>query len=761
MLHLRLTIFLFLTVLFTRIAIGQCELSLKGRVVDNHHDEGLEFATVFIEELNLASVATEDGTYKFNNLCLGKYHISISHVGCQSIRLFIDLSKDSIINFQLEHHSFLLEEVAVISESSKYGLSLNQSNINGEMLQSLQGQDLGQITSRVPGVNILTSGYTISKPMINGLTGNRIVLLNNGVPLESQQWGNDHAPEIDPFTAQSIKVIKGSAAVKYGINAMAGVIVTESAPIPDDPHPHVDLTSLFNSNGRKFVENIALQGSSKWTKYKLIGTYKKSGDLSTPSYLLANTGSKEYHLATHFTNNPQAKWYRSLYASTYNTKLGILRGAHISNTTDLEEAIQRTIPFFTSDTFTYRIGAPSQQVGHHMVKLENKVTLQNGRVLNLDVAAQQNIRREFDVRRGNQSNRPVLHLDLKSIWLDAAFTKIKESHKAQFGIQNKYVNNINIQGTGVSPILPNYVQNSISTYFSASKNFKAIDIEAGGRLEYQYLNSIAADIDGGNGYNQAYSIGLNYNSDKAFSSKINIGYINRQPFVNELYSNGLHQGLAAIEEGNRNLGKEQSLKYILESKWKISSHVNFTATAFYHQFSNYIYLAPSKELRLTIRGAYPVFQYNQVDANLLGADAMVSVEVQHKLELLGKISYNRGSIQGGLPLVFIPPGSAQFNINYLLQNLFSLKEVKIAGEMIHVAKQNRLVIGQDYTDSPPAYTLFNLGVTSKTKLFDKEVKFHIGVDNVFNSTYRNYLNRFRYFADELGRNIFLKINLNI
>jgi iron complex outermembrane recepter protein len=762
MLHLKNYITILITLGYISLNIyGQCNHTISGKVIDKHHAEGLEYATLYLEEANVGTEADEQGNYQFSKLCSGRYHLIISHIGCQTERRYLELLRDTSIDIQLEHHSFMLEDVAIIGINSRYGISSNQYKITGELLQSYQGKDMGQIVSATPGVNLLRSGYTINKPMINGLTGSRIILANQGIPLESQQWGNDHAPEIDPFTAQTITVIKGSAAVKYGINAMGGIIITESLPIQNDPHPHFGITSMYHTNGKKWVENITVEGSSKLLKYRMIGTFKKSGDLSTPTYLLTNTGSQEYNFATLFTNDNNSKWYRSLYASTFNTTLGILRGAHITNTTDLKEAISRKIPFNTSDTFTYHISAPSQEVNHHMLKFENRFKLTENRTINIDLAMQQNIRREFDIRRGNQSNRPILHLNLRNIWADAAYTALSENTKIQWGLQNKYTYNQNVSGTGVTPILPNYVQNNLSTYGHINHTIQKISIEGSSRFEYQYLNSFIGQKGGGNGYNLANSIGLNYNQGHIFTSKLNVGYINRLPFVNELYSNGLHQGLAAIEEGNPTLTREKSWKYIWENKWNISESINLSAVAFYHKFSNYIYLVPFSELRLTVRGAYPVFQYRQEDASLLGTDIMINMEVSHNVELIGKYSHIRGSNSRSMPLVFIPPKSGDLRLNYLLRKIGSLKDVKLSGEIQHVAKQNRLVTGQDYTDSPAAYTLLNLSLASVTKLFEKEVKVQAGVDNLFNTTYRNYLNRFRYFADELGRNINFKINVNI
>jgi iron complex outermembrane recepter protein len=754
------------SLLFSQV---DCKINIEGRIIDNHHEEeGLEYATVFIEELGRGVEADIDGKYKILGLCPGNYHLISSHVGCETKKTYISITKDTIINFLLEHHTNLLDEISISEVKSKAGISLFQYTINGQTLNNLQGKDLAQIASYVPGVSILKTGSGISKPIINGLSSNRIAIVNQGIPLESQQWGNDHAPEIDVFQAQSISVIKGSAAVKYGVNAMAGVIIIESNRIDDDPHVHGDFTNIYQTNGRGISSNLKLEQKTKFLKYRCSANFKKKGDASSPNYYLTNTGISEWNLSSYLTNDDlKSKWQRSFYTSYFKTNIAILRSSHIGNLTDLQEAYKRTIPFFTNNTFSYQINNPRQDVGHFLAKFQNKYFIKESISLHLDASFQNNIRKEFDIRRGNRSDRPILNMALNNGWVDAYMNLESAKFKTQIGLQNKITQNTNVVGTGVSPLIPNYLQTTNSIYLSSNTDLKIFKVEAGLRLDIQKLK--VKYIENGQlvsnehaGSNYCANIGLLRKFSESYQLKLNVGYVRRLPFVNELYSGGLHQGLASIEQGNKFLKNEVALKIITDHKINFSEHSQLNLSMYYHRFNGYIYLRPQLEPRLTIRGAFPVFNYAQEDALLKGLDFVYSQEIFHKHEWMIKASLiDAKNIDTKENLVFIPPMMVSTGFNYKWATLVKLKNVVANINVAYTGKKNNISIEDDIVPSPAAYTLINLSLGADTKLFGKETNFSISVDNLLDTEYRDYLNRLRYFSADVGRNINIKCKFNL
>jgi iron complex outermembrane recepter protein len=743
-----------------------CSLTLKGIVQDEHQDERLEFANVYIEELQNNVVCDKNGMFQFDSICIGEFHFIVSHLGCESKRFFIDIQGDTSLTFLLEHHSNMLNEVVVKEQIGKAGAGLNHYVISGNTLQAMAGKDIAQIAGLIPGVQILKSGGALNKPIINGLFSNRIQILNQGIPQEGQQWGNDHAPEIDAFTSQKLSVIKGSAAVKYGVNAMAGVLILQSIPVKNDPHIHGHFLNLYNSNGHGIINNLTFEQQKKHFRYRVIATSKNLGDSKTPNYFLTNTGSNEKNIAALFTNSNSAKWSKSLYVSTFNSNIGILRGAHIGNVTDLKEAINRKQPFFTNPSFSYKINAPRQAVNHHLIKFENKYLLSEKAFLSLDVAQQWNLRKEYDIRRNNRDSIPSLNLRLMSNWIQVAYLKEWSNFQLETGFQNKLVSNRNVEGTGILPLLPNYTLFYPSYFISSFLKVNKNTFESGIRYEYQRLAVATIDLLSTvrqiktNYTNLAANIGFHREITDHFIFKSNIALVKRGPQVHELFSNGLHQGLASIEEGNENLNPETSIKWNMDLKFNIMQENQLTISPFYHYVKDYIFLAPTTDLRLTIRGAFPLFKYRQTDAVIKGIDLMYNQSIHHAFDVNVKMSFTQGidkaTEQG---LIYIPPFNGGLGMSYTKNKIGKFDDIKLSTEYNFMSRQTIASSDQDLLPAPDAYSLFNAGISVRQKLKKIELLYSLQAENIFNKTYRNYLNRLRYFSDDLGRNILFKIQL--
>jgi iron complex outermembrane receptor protein len=204
-----------------------CTLSISGIIQDVDNNQTLPGATVLIKEINKTTTSEKSGAFNFNGICAGNYIIIVTFVGYDSIH--VNLRVDSNIDtlFQLSHRRTTLSNVLVVTER-KQDISTNaKSELASQQLFQTLGQTLGESLKGLPGLNSIQTGPSISKPVIHGLHSNRLLILNNGVRQEGQQWGSEHAPEIDPFIANKITVIKGAASVRYGSDAIVGVILVE------------------------------------------------------------------------------------------------------------------------------------------------------------------------------------------------------------------------------------------------------------------------------------------------------------------------------------------------------------------------------------------------------------------------------------------------------------------------------------------------------------------------------------------------------
>ena len=215
--------------------LNSCQIKCQGHVIDAESKETLIGATVFVKELNIGMATDNNGYFVFNNLCPGKYIIVCEYVGYAKIQDTIKITKSEILSFALKVSSNEINEVVVQAERKKEeGLNtISQIKLEGNELDKTRGQSLGESLKDITGLNSIQTGPAISKPVIHGLHSNRILILNNGVRQEGQQWGQDHAPEIDPFTASEITVIKGPASLRYGSDAIGGVILLDPRKLPD------------------------------------------------------------------------------------------------------------------------------------------------------------------------------------------------------------------------------------------------------------------------------------------------------------------------------------------------------------------------------------------------------------------------------------------------------------------------------------------------------------------------------------------------
>ena len=244
-----------------------------------------------------------------------------------------------------------------------------------------------------------------------------------------------------------------------------------------------------------------------------------------------------------------------------------------------------------------------------------------------------------------------------------------------------------------------------------------------------------------------------------------IGYAMRNPAINELYSNGLHQGVSGIEEGDINLKIEKALKNTLEYKWVPNSNFAFNALAYHQYFSDYIFLNPQEEIRLTIRGAFPVFKYEQTDAQIYGLDLSTQFTVSHSLLGVLKYSFLKGTdTSNDIPLVFMPPNSFYGSLTYRstktvkFTNNFKMEDSEIEVSNRFVFEQKNILEAQDFVAPPSSYYLSGLKLSTNFIFPKYKIRCFVKADNLFNVAYRDYLNRQRYFADDIGRSITVGIN---
>ena len=209
-----------------------CSLVVKGNIslIDSSNSD-LSSASVYFGQINRQIHVEKNGDFIIRNLCPGRFEIRISHVGYKSIDTTLTIRDNTAFGFVLINHTQLLTGVTITSRILKKNeLTIEvKDTLGGIAMEEIRGLSLGESLKNIAGVNSLQSGPNISKPVIHGVYSNRILIVNNGVRQEGQTWGNDHAPEIDPFIATKFSVIKGPASIRYGSDAIGGVVLVDPA----------------------------------------------------------------------------------------------------------------------------------------------------------------------------------------------------------------------------------------------------------------------------------------------------------------------------------------------------------------------------------------------------------------------------------------------------------------------------------------------------------------------------------------------------
>lgn len=753
-----------LLLLGSLISFGQkCSLLLEGKLIDKKTKEAIPFAAVLHKQSGQGCVSEPDGSFHFHDRCPGKQSIIISHIGYVNDTINISLYSDTVINVSLTSNAEWLEGITIESDYHAHDQRYIGASIDSKTISAQSNKNLADMLESIEGVTVLKTGNGISKPIIHGNYGNRVTTVNRGITLSGQQWGNDHGLEVDAYGAEKIQVIKGAGVLAYDGNSIGNVILVDSEVIAPDSLYHGEVNSIFQSNGRGITTNASVEKTSKWASWRVTGTYKKIGDTRAPDYYLTNTGKNEKNLSLQLNKSFFKKWYNELYASTFNTEIGILRGSHVSNVSDLEEAIGRDVPFFTSDTFSYSIEAPWQKVNHNLIKYEMKYFTKAYSYFSFKYGWQKDKRNEYDVRRGNRSDIPALSLTMINHAVAASYVHhFHSGHTLSAGYQFNYIDNTNNPETGILPLIPDYISASNSLYVIIEKDKNKWGFDLGLRYNFRNFNVAAISqelprvIERHNKEysNLAVAGSLKYVWKEGWTAKFNINFAQRSPEVNELYSNGLHQGVAAIEEGNPDLNSENNFKTLVSVDWNEFKDWHIQLVAYVQVVDNYIFLEPQEEYRLTIRGAYPVYRYNQAQVVIYGSDFSVEYDITENLNINFSYAIVRGENKSeGNYLINMPSDQLKLDLSYNFKN-----GDKWGGSMVslfssYTLKQWRLKDDQDFMPAPNAY--FLLGIQAGTNLYftKNHLSFNLRIENMLNTRYRNYLNRMRYFADDLGINV--------
>ena len=734
----------------SQFALSQIKLS--GVVLDSATQKPLTNAFVKLGAHKV--IADANGNFSVTQPTAGTHTLNITHIGCDPLSLPLFLVNDTFITIFLPHHLHAFEEIITYAHNSREPDARLIQTISSKKLEQLAAVSLSDALINTNGISFLRTGSTIAKPIINGMHSNRISVLNDESKQEGQQWGSEHAPEIDPLSAGSIEIIKGASTLRYGGDAMGGVIRILPPSFRDTSYTEIALLAKVETNPKGGLVGLKLErynGKSRLGQ-RAVFNVKRNGDAQAASYTLSNTGfeqlSGSYYGLLKKGNNDF-----SFTSSAFVQRLGILAASHIGNLTDLNRALSSDTPLINLP-FSYNILAPSQRIQHYTgkIKWENKSDKLG--LVSSTYTIQNNHRQEFDNHNGDLN--AALDLNLWTQQLHLSVDNHLEDIRWQYGAMGEWQQNT-FKGRY---FIPNYLRYKAGLFAIATLEQDAYLIETGLRYDVQHTTSYRYEKDILN-TNQFQFSGLSANVSgwRRIHQDVRIHLSAatrfRSPDINELFSNGLHHGSASLEFGNLQLKQERA--YSLNAALNYNHNkLRFQVEPYLHYFNNYIYLKPTGETQLSIRGAFPVFTYIQTDASYAGTDITIkyqlathwTTELDGAL-LLVKNQRNQTFIYG------IPAQRTTAKLKYTFDGL-SLKNAYWTVSSSYNAKQNRIETNEDFADSPAAYTLLNTELGGQYQ--DTLLHVSLGVNNILNTSYRDYMNRYRYYADDVGISIFLILN---
>jgi len=783
--------------LFCNHVYGQVTFSLTGSVVDERNHP-LAGATVFLLPAGKGMTTNSQGRFNIAGLAAGIYTIEISFIGYKPLTDTIRIDTNATYRAQLPVSPQILQEVVVTENLAlkKKETSFNIEIVNNDYLKQNLGGSLMKSLEKLPGVKAMDIGSGQSKPVIRGLGFNRVVVVENSIKHEAQQWGADHGLEIDQYAVNSIEVIKGPASLMYGSDAIGGVIDVRNEQVPADNTigGMVDLSA--KTNNEYLGASLLLYGRKKWFFAALRATLLGYGDYKVPtdsvdiySYRVAlyrhhmrNTAGKEADL--HFSLGILLPKFQSrFYISNVYAKNGFFANAHGQEPRNVDATFH--------DRSNRDINYPFQEVYHFKI-INNSQYRWRKLKLQTDLGFQRNFRQEWS-QYVNHGYMPAIFPDTlgfssdleqqfdKYTWSGNLMLSYEKDEKTSLsaGINTEYQDN-RIDGRGF--IIPAYRQFTIGGYAFVKHALSERSIlQAGARYDYGNVNSreyrdwfpSPVVIDGDTTWQNlirapalnrvfssiSWSVGYNLNIPH-WSFKANMGKSFRMPIAKELAANGVNYHHFSYEVGNPGLSPE--ISYQLDAGITYESmNVEIGTTPFINYFPNYIYLNPSPEHDRLYGNGNQVFYYTQSEVLRYGFEIHGWYQILKPLQvgIAGEYVYSRqlSGPKKGFTLPFSPPASAILTVKYQRPKFSFLENIYASVDYQLTAPQNDIVPPEETT---PGYQVINIGFGGDIRLMHQMMNISFQVQNLLNNKYFNHTSYYRLInVPEPGFNFIVNISV--
>ncbi|ULQ52593.1 TonB-dependent receptor [Flavihumibacter fluvii] len=738
---------------------------MSGTVVDAKTGHPLAGASVFIADLKTGASTNDQGQYVVNNISLGQHLVEVSYIGYASVSEFVTVSPVTKKDFQLNISVVENEQVVVTGISTATQARRNPTPVTvmrkQELLRSVSTNLIDALSSK-PGVSQLSTGPAISKPVIRGMGYNRVIVLNDGVRQEGQQWGDEHGIEIDEQSVQKVEILKGPASLMYGSDAMAGVInILTNVPVQEGMLKGA-IVSNYQSNNKLRALHLNLGGNKNGFNWNAYGSLKAAADYRNKydgPVFNSNFNEKNFGGYAGYNGN----WgYSHVLVSNFHQMLGVIEGDRneAGQFIKLLPGGQEGIPD-AADFNSIHPQVPMQEVKHFKIASDNNFQF-GAHNLTVNLGYQRNQRMEF----GNPDdlNEKELYFDLNTITYSGIFHwKEKKTWKAAIGVNGLVQNNSN---KGLEVLIPEYKMIDAGVFGYLQKTMDKFTLSGGLRFDNRHINAAAFSENGVPKFeslnkdfsNISGSGGISYLVAKSLTFKFNISKGFRAPSIPELASNGAHEGTNRYEYGNKSLQSENSWQIDLGGDYH-EDHISMSASLFVNHINNYIYY---RKLESVAGGDSLVngnlaFKFDQQNATLAGFELEIDIH-PHPLDWLhfeNTFSYVRGRfatpIEGNRNIPFIPAAHwvSELRADFLRKEKL-VRNLSLRLQLDGTFAQGQVFDVYETETKTPGYALLNAGLSADISTKKRTVAtLFLNVMNIGDVAYQQHLSRLKYTAENI------------
>lgn len=734
---------MFQKILFTSLIVFAFSntFSQTIKVVDATNNKPISFADVYFPELNKGTTTDDNGYFKIKNISVKKIKVQISFIGYRTLSTDVILSEKNTI-LKLEASHIALEDVTV----SVPGGKLNTENIvaiENRTIKELyisSPTNLSTAIAEIPGIEQITVGASVGKPVIRGLSGNRILTYSQGIRVENQQWGADHGLGISDIGIGSVEVIKGPASLLYGSDALAGIIYFVDEHYAKENSIETSIQSKYFSNNNQIQSSAGVKINKNKFSLNVFGGLNKASDFMLPNFENVYNSRFEDKSLKASIGYVNKNWISNLRYSYFENSYGI-----VGTDSTYSDKKQRNIEI------------PFVNLTNNSLSLDNTIFINESKV-NLILGYSNDVRKAIK----KDVTTPNINMELETYTYNAKWysSEIKETFSFIIGSQGMHQTNKN---SGMGMVIPNFTTQDIGVFTLLNYTLGKFDFQGGLRGDYRKINSEEKIIGGNMKFPQLttdytsvnYSLGSVFKNGN-YSLRANISSGFRAPNSTELLSNGVLGSSNKYVKGNTDLVSEFSNQVDFSYNYT-NDHINFSINPFVNMINNYIYLSPTGE---TITENI-VYQYTQKNAILYGGETGIHFH-PHGLDWLhirSDVSMVFAEDNNGNPLPLIP--ATRFNntvkIQFKQKENFTVKSIFI--QDVYKLNQNR--VGQFETKSE-SYNLVNIGTNMEVRT--KSITFDIdaGVKNLLNTQYIDHLSKLKDLdLSAQGINFYIGVKFNI